>query len=651
MPDEQMNSSQLQAVMHGEGPMLVLAGPGSGKTTVIVNRILYLIQKRQISPEKILVVTFTKDAALSMQRRFLRETEEPCAVNFGTFHSIFYHILRQAAYFQSELQLFSNTQKKHILIGILKKFFADKAKYPDVDVVNEMAEALLGAIGLYKNTGEKESAVKVIPKELQDGFVYIFKEFQRSMRRQGGLDFDDMVYECRELFLKNKEVLEYWQQRFTYILVDEFQDINPLQYEVIKLLAQKHKNLFVVGDDDQAIYGFRGAKPACIRKFAEEFHAEKIILNLNYRSSAEIVRISNMVIQENEDRFEKTLQAARHKKKIEQDRSVRLLQFPDEEKETDWLKMRLKAFVETIQNTVTMETEEIQAENCAVLFRTNMQMQRIAFLLSKENIAYTMKGAVGNIYQHFIVRDVLAYLRFAKGERTRALFLQIRNRPVRYLDIETVGEMNPVDLEKLRMKYAGRGRPNDSICMQEIDMLMHQMEAMKYMSCGAAVRYLCKAVGYEEYLRRKAKSRQQWVEWQEILSFLKQESKEYREIEAWMENMESFEKTLQKVRQSDKEGREKGQQKSSIYLMTVHASKGLEFDRVIIPDCNEKIFPHGTMPDKETVEEERRIFYVGMTRAKKSLELCCLTGSKERPRIMSRFLNPVVKTYSFEREG
>ncbi|MDE7252225.1 MAG: UvrD-helicase domain-containing protein, partial [Acetatifactor sp.] len=264
-----LNSSQLEAATHGEGPALVLAGPGSGKTTVIVKRILYLIKEMQIPPEEILVVTFTKDAAMSMQQRFAQQDKQAYPVNFGTFHSIFYHIIMEAGY---SPHILSQTQKKGIMTEILRQEAAKTGTYYDYDAIKAEADDFLRAIGFYKNTQDLEAAEKFLPtpknsspnSPQKNNFMEIFELYQRQCRIQGGLDFDDMLYECRRLLLENEAKREYWQKRFRYILIDEFQDINPLQYEVVKLLGERHGNLFAVGDDYQAIYCFRGSKHACL---------------------------------------------------------------------------------------------------------------------------------------------------------------------------------------------------------------------------------------------------------------------------------------------------------------------------------------------------------------------------------------------------
>lgn len=613
-----LNPSQRQAVTHGEEPALVLAGPGSGKTTVIVKRILYLIRQKHIPPEEILVVTFTKDAALSMQQRFLREAGQSEPVNFGTFHSIFYHILLQSNYFSSKTILLTQTQKKKILLSILREMTAARQEYCDYDALKDLADSFLCAIGFYKNTQDEEAAARRLPENWRRYFPEVFEACKNQCRRQGGIDFDDMVYECRSFLLEDNIQREYWQKRFRYILIDEFQDINPLQYEVVKLLGATNKNLFAVGDDDQAIYGFRGSSPACLRQFEKELDARQIILNANYRSTGEIVAAAERVIRENKDRFIKKCYAATGNS--ERTGSVCVRSFGDRAQELAYLKDELGKFIRTCPG-----------ESCGVLFRTNGSMQGLAALLSREGIAYQMKEQAGNLYDHFIAGDIMAYLKLASGERDRKHFLRIMNRPVRYLCRESLGDSTSVDFRRLKNWYDRRRRPGDSRIAEAIQKLERQLDRLKSMPLGLAILYICKSMGYEEYLKSRKEAGEQMEEWLDLLECLRQEAMCHDNVQQW----ESAQKKTF--------AREQQKENQAIRLMTVHASKGLEFDRVYMPDCNEKVYPHGSLPDRETVEEERRIFYVGMTRAKKHLELLCTTGTKERPRVMSRFLNPLKK--------
>lgn len=614
-----LNMPQLQAVTHGEGPALVLAGPGSGKTTVIVKRILYLIRVKHIPPEEILVVTFTKDAALSMQQRFLREAARSEPVNFGTFHSIFYHILLQSNYFSSRTTLLTQAQKKNILLSILRELTAARQEFCDYDTLKDLADSFLCAIGFYKNTQDEEAAARRLPTNWRSRFREVFEACKNQCRRQGGIDFDDMVYECRSFLQEDEMQRRYWQKRFRYILIDEFQDINPLQYEVVKLLGiiNGSGNLFAVGDDDQAIYGFRGSSPACLRQFARELGARQIILNANYRSTGEIVAAAERVIRENKDRFVKKCYAAAEV--CGRADSVCVRSFGDRAQELNYLKEELGEFV-----------RNCQGESCGVLFRTNGGMQGLAALLSREGIAYQMKEQAGNLYDHFIAGDIMAYLRLASGARDRKDFLRIMNRPVRYLCRESLGDSAAIDFDRLRDWYGRRGRPGDRQIAEALQKLERQLERLKSMPLGLTVLYICKSMGYEEYLKSRKEAGEQMEEWLDILESLRQEAMCYDSVQQWERAQKEVFVREQKENQA-------------IRLMTVHASKGLEFDRVYMPDCNEKVYPHGSLPDREMVEEERRIFYVGMTRAKKRLELLCTTGTKERPRVMSRFLNPLRK--------
>lgn len=616
---EGLNDAQREAVTHGEGPALVLAGPGSGKTTVIVKRILYLIWVRQIPPEEILVVTFTKDAALSMQQRFVRLAQKNYPVSFGTFHSVFYHILLESDHFKGIPTIFSAAQKLNIMTAIMKEQMSPTGARTDYDqgALKEDALSLLGAIGYYKNTQDVKTAVRNLPDRWKNLFEELFVEYQRQCKVKKGLDFDDMVYECRELLSGNMDKRIYWQKRFQYILIDEFQDINPLQYEVIKLLGERHRNLFAVGDDDQSIYGFRGSRPACLRQFLEELNARQIILNANYRSTAGIVASAEKVIAENKDRFPKQCYAAGAHKEILCRDSVEIHSFVSRTEEYAYLVRELGEFIKNRPE-----------ETCGVLFRTNSNMQFLASMLVREGIPFQMKERTGNIYEHFIAKDIMAYLKLAAGERGRALFLQVMNRPMRFLDRESMGDSGQVDFVDLKRWYEVRHRPEGA----QIQKMETQLMVLKRMSPGLAVSYVCKAMGYERYLRERRDAGEHLEEWLDILEYLRADAREYDTAEEW--------------ERGQKSGKGKQLQESPIHLMTVHASKGLEFDFVRIPDCNEKVYPHKSLPDKEEVEEERRVFYVGMTRAKKHLELLCTTGTKERPRVLSRFLNPLMESVS-----
>ena len=626
MPDlGSLNEAQRKAVTHGEGPLLVLAGPGSGKTYTITQRIFYLLREKKVPPEQILVITFTKEAARSMQNRFMEQSDRLYPVNFGTFHSIFYHILKES-HILTHQKLLSIHQKKAILLPRLKKVSSSE------DLSAE-AVKMLAAFSFFKNTNDEAAAKQRLTPDLQNVFWQIYREYEQERKRMGAVDFDDMLYECLTFLEQNRQMRKFWQNRFSHILIDEFQDINPVQYEIVRLLTKPPFSVFAVGDDDQAIYGFRGSRPACLRQFAEEYHARQILLNVNYRSRKEIIHASLLVIGENKDRFEKHLKAAGEN--LAQGK-VCVSAFGSREQQ-------YKELIEKLE-------KERHTDVCAVLFRTNLFMQGFAVRLKKAQIPYDMKEKAENIYEHFIVKDILAYLRLAAGEKSRELILRILNKPSRYISREALEE-ETADLGEIRAYYlkngSGKSYGNQ---LEEIERLEKQLEYLRKAALKPAVRYLCKAVGYERYLRRLAgNDAQKLEEWLELLEWLCTDASQYKNLQEWREAQQNYAESLEAggmdtgLATSFSGGNDKPH--GAVRLMTVHAAKGLEFDRVYMPDCNENVFPHGQMPDQNAVEEERRIFYVAMTRAKKSLELLCITGTRERPRQPSRFLNPLWKEY------
>lgn len=659
------NEPQKAAIMHLRGPCLVLAGPGSGKTYTITNRILYLLEQG-IPPESILVITFMKEAALSMQNRFqeMAVVNLPSSggqaivhkpsypVNFGTFHSVFYHILKASNSLKSN-KLLSNSEKKNLIFPILKTYekqqiTSGEEETEGTNSLNEDASRILSAIGFYKNTMEMSAACDKVPVRWQPQFEAICREYELAVKKLGRLDFDDMLYACRELLQENASVRTYWQNRFQYILIDEFQDINPVQYEAVKLLASRPYNIFAVGDDDQAIYGFRGSQPECLKRFEAEFQARQLLLDVNYRSRAEIVRASLTVIEENKDRFVKQLRAASDCVQKEANASGGSL-----ERKYDSGPVVIRAFTDKegqygyMEQAIARSLE--QGESCAVLFRTNSYMQGVAARLKSADIPYEMKEKAASIYHNFIIQDIMAYLQVAKGEGSRAHMLRIMNKPSRYISREALGE-DSTDLAGIEAYYAKVQLPETlrEKIKKELSRFRKQLQNIKGFPLRPAINYILKAMGYEQYLKDLSNSDSgKWQEWQDLLEWIKEDASGYSTLREWKAFQEAYGKSLEEnrtqpsLKQPERQVPGGSQCGQKVHLLTVHGAKGLEFDNVWIPDCNEKIFPHGTMPDESTVEEERRIFYVAMTRAKKSLELLYLTGTRERPRQPSRFLNPL----------
>lgn len=627
---EALNEAQRRAVTDASGrSLLVTAGPGSGKTLVITRRILYLIQELHVPPEAILVVTFTKEAALSMQRRFLEQSDLPYPVSFGTFHSIFYHILTRSKK-NTQFNILTEKQKKDIFLPILRRQVIEKSEGRQMPAGGEEAAQLLSAFSYYKNTGDGQEAQRRVSEEFRPVFWECYHQYERERHAKKLIDFDDMVCECHRLLAENASLRAEWQGRFRHILIDEFQDINHMQMAGVELLKGERCSLFAVGDDDQSIYGFRGSAPECMRIFQEKFDAERIALDINYRSTKEIVEASLKVIAENKSRFAKELKSGSG----DQGSPVVLRAFRDREEEYSYLTDRLCC--------------GMKSDTLAVLFRTNISMQIFAAELSARGIPFLMKEKRKNLYEHEVVKDLWAYLELAQNPENRKCLLRILNRPVRYISREAVMARGDNLWDSMRNYYIGQNElPYRKERLEAVDRLQRDIKAVGKLSMHLAVKYILKKIGYEACIIEKndspdSRDRNIKQENQEIIEWVCKEAKKYNDFAEWKIERERASDSFEKKELC------KLQTESNIRLMTVHASKGLEFDRVWIPDCNETVFPYGKMLEEESCEEERRIFYVAMTRAKKSLELLCLLGTKEHPRLPSRFLNPLFKTHHFE---
>ncbi len=613
-----LNEAQLKAVLSKARACLVLAGPGSGKTHTITARIRHLIHNRGVPPEKILVITFTKDAAVSMQRRFNESESGICPVIFGTFHSVFYQILRKSKGYSTQ-KLLSDSYKKRIFSKIISDIIPAKNSYNEKLNSGEIAPEFICAVSIYKNTLDEKRAGSVIKKDLSKYFNDVFKAYERRRKKEGFLDFDDMVYDLMRDFLDNEDMLEDWQGRFEHILIDEYQDINEVQYETVKLLAGNKSCVFAVGDDDQSIYGFRGSEPECLRRFKTENNAEEIYLNLNYRSNSDIVELSKKVIRENKDRFDKDQKSAGNTEHSEN--HFRFKAFEDNDKENEYIKeILLKSNGKT-----------------GILFRTNLLMQRFASYLKSQSIPFEMKEKQMCIYDHAVVTDVLAYISIAEDMDEEKLY-RIINKPLRFVSREAMsGKDDPID-NAIRYYSVHREEYQAVERVQSLKNLKRDLVFINGKKPFLQVGYIRKRIGLDGYYEMNFKNNKKLLEeYKAVLDFLSEDASKYSDLDDWLEFMEEYRKDFKDVKKKET-------YENLHELMTVHASKGLEFDTVIIPQANEGVYPHGKMSEIKETEEERRIFYVAMTRAKERLIITCVTGSKDSPHSPSRFLNPIIKT-------
>ncbi len=606
------NPSQKRAIAHLSGPMMVLAGPGSGKTSVIVERTSYMIHHHQVPESAILVVTFSKAAAREMKERFLRKEKRSASkVTFGTFHGVFYGILK-CAYGLSADNILSDEQKKEFLWELVEKYGEDLRQE------GEFLEELSREISLVK--GNRVDLKHYYSKSCSDEiFRRIYHGYQEKCRRQRLLDFDDMLLYTWELLSKREDICRAWQEKFQYILVDEFQDINPVQYDVIRLLAKPRQNLFIVGDDDQSIYHFRGARPQIMLNFEKDYPtAIKVVLDVNYRCSKEILKSSRKVIEKNRNRFEKKLTTPNP-----EGNPVHVVQLDNPRQQSLFVLKDLQTYV----------SEGGVLEDTAVLFRTNLEAETMVRVLMEYNLPFHMKDRLPNLFDHWICRNLLDYMEMAAGDMSRGKFLAVMNRPNRYISREAVYEKK-VSLETLRIFYEDK----EWMC-DRIDLLETHLKLLGKMKPYAAVNFIRKGIGYEEYLREYAAYRKiKAEELFEILDRIQESAKGMESLEQWKAFMDEYEKKLreQAERQSEK--------KEGITISTLHSVKGLEYDRVYILNVNEGSIPYRKAVLEEQLEEERRLFYVGMTRAKKELFLCYVEHQFERDREASRFLKEVGKS-------
>ena len=608
-----LNHAQTEAVAHNKGPCMVLAGPGSGKTLTIAKRIEYLIMKHKVRPEEILVITFTKYAAWEMKNR----TRSICgpssyAVTFGTFHGIYYGILKWA-YRLNQSNLLSDEEKYRILREILPGIDWDQE--PEADEEKDYLQELAIEIGNVKNNCMDIEEYEPV-KYTTEKFRKLYRTYEETKKKYRKIDFEDMLIQCRDLFMKRPDILKKWQEKFQYILVDEFQDVNQAQYDVVRMLAAPQDNLFVVGDDDQSVYGFRGAKPGIMMEFMKDYpKARQILLDVNYRSSGYIVKGALRVIGNNKIRFEKKIEAFR-----KPDETVHVQEVKDPVQEAEYVLERIREYRE----------KGVSYTEMAVLYRTNVDARAMSELMTEYQIPFVMKEHLNNIYEHFIALDMISYLRLSQGEYDRKYFLQIANRPNRYLTRESMKTGN-VSYESLRRYYRDKDWMVDRIDQLEWDMKMI-CDKTPY----AAIQYIRKRMGYDEFLKEYAAYRK--ISSEDLFALLEeiwQNSKGYGTIKEWFEHIESYGKML-------KEQNKKNGEKEGVNLMTMHAAKGLEFDTVFVIEANEGSCPYKKATADEKIEEERRLFYVAMTRAKRKLVISYVKEKNGKDLLPSRFVSELL---------
>lgn len=549
-----LDESQKKAVFHSHGPALVVAGPGSGKTTVILARVWYLIRQCHVPPEHILVLTFTKAAARSLQNRLFSFTGNVYVpVSFGTFHSFIFQILRQYGSYKDSSII--TTKEKQALLAELG--FCDRNLHKDI----------LRAISYSLNNPDADIR-HVLPAGIsRECFEKLFDEYLQILKRDRLLDFDQMAELILELFRQSEWVLKLLREQYPYILVDEFQDTNPYQYEMLKQLSGETKELFVVGDDDQAIYSFRGSFPGIMRQFEKDYECCcSYYLSTNYRSMKQIVKDAGRLIADNKDRLSKQIVPFTEKMG-----AVRYLAFRDGKEEYTCVVSHLKEYA-----------MNYPLSDLAIIARTNKQLEQCIPFLQRENIPFVI-AEKSQTYKAGVTSDIYSLIAYILGDKGK------------------------IRLWRKIMKA--------DACGPEF---WENKQPVLFMQ------YLIHQTAYMDFIREREDFERQ----NQLLQEVKKESKKYKTLAAFSEYLK---------RQSMIQKQEVG-----VWLLTMHGAKGLEFSYVALIDVNEGIIPGKGSLSGPQLEEERRMLYVGMTRAKKILDVCYLKGTKEHPRFVSRFLNPLL---------
>ena len=605
-----LNHQQQQAVEYINGACLVLAGAGSGKTRVIINKIAYLISQCGYLPKQIAAVTFTNKAAREMRERVAHSIgkEQSKGLTISTFHTLGFEILKREHKllgFKSGMTLFD----EHDQLALLKHLLPEK-----VAEDKDLLKALVSTISNWKNDLlSPEMAVHHCKSERDRVFSHFYKLYQNQLKAYNALDFDDLIMLPVLLFRQFPEALARWQQKIRYLLVDEYQDTNTSQYELIKLLVASHKNFTVVGDDDQSIYSWRGAKPENMQRLREDFDLKVIKLEQNYRSSQRILHCANILIDNNEHIFDKRIFS-----ELGEGEKLNVIEAKNEEHEAE------RIVGEIIAHRFSKKTKY---KDYAILYRGNHQSRLLEKLLMQNRIPYKISGGT-SFFSRTEIKDMMAYLRLVVNQDDDAAFLRIVNTPKREIGAATLEKLGLLANEKqvslfeaiFDFELIHRLTPKPYQALQDFARWIVEIaDQAERADPIEAIKDLLAKIQYEAYLYETAVSPkaaemqsrnvQTLFEW--VQSML-----EGNEIEEPMNLVQVVNRlTLRDMLERGEDDDEADQ----VQLMTLHASKGLEFPHVFLIGMEEGILPHQTSLDEDNVEEERRLAYVGITRAQQTL--------------------------------
>ena len=594
---DKLNENQLKAVEHVDGPCMVLAGPGSGKTRVITYRIANMVVNKDIKPTSILAISFTKASSMEMKNRALALSNDfrMNKVTYGTFHSVFFRILRYFENYNIESILDEKT-KRIGLKNILKGLNIENADDDETigQVINE--------ISYVKNElmDKRDFKSEVLTN---DEFIKVYNYYEEYKEQINKIDFDDMLIKTYELLKNNKSALDRVRSAYRYILVDEFQDINKVQFEALKLIANPNNNIFVVGDEDQSIYGFRGSRPDFLLEFEEYFlNTNKVLLDINYRSKGEIIDIANRLIEKNENRYEKVIKCGQGN-----GANVNYISPEDSEEEAVYIAKDIK---DKIQEDYTEYTD------FAVIYRTNIQSRALVDVFMDMRIPFVVKDSIVTIYDHWAAQDILSYLKIGVNPNSNKDWIRIINKPFRYISKDNLNLIKdePDFINALINKCDLHPKQVKTINDLDIDI-----SYVKGLNPKNAISYIRTTLDYDRYIldyctNRKIKTNGLI----EILNELESSATNFKTIQEYLDHIERV--------KSEIVDNKNNKETDGVIFTTMHSAKGLEFKNVYIIGANEGTIPHEKsyeIDDEEKkndqIEEERRLMYVAITRAEENI--------------------------------
>ena len=616
---DKLNENQLKAVNHLDGPCMVLAGPGSGKTRVITYRIANMVVNKNIKPTSILAISFTKASSIEMKNRALSLSNDfrMNKVTYGTFHSVFFRILRYFENYNIESILDEKT-KRIGLKNILKGLNIENADDDETigQVINE--------ISYVKNElmDKRDFKSEVLTN---DEFIKVYNFYEEYKQQMNKIDFDDMLIKTYELLKNNKAALDRARSVYRYILVDEFQDINKVQFEALKLIANPSNNIFVVGDEDQSIYGFRGSRPDFLLEFEEYFsNTKKVLLDINYRSKGEIINIANRLIEKNTNRYEKVIKCGQGN-----GAKVNYISPEDSEEEAVYIAKDIK---NKVQEDYTEYTD------FAVIYRTNIQSRALVDVFMDMRIPFVVKDSIVTIYDHWAAQDILAYLRIGVNPNSNKDWIRIINKPFRYISKDNLNLIKdePDFINSLINKCDLHPKQVKTINDLDIDI-----SYVKGLNPKNAISYIRTTLDYDRYIldyctNRKIKTNGLI----EILNELESSATNFKTIQEYLEHIERV--------KSEIVDNKNNKETDGVIFTTMHSAKGLEFKNVYIIGANEGTIPHEKsyeIDDEEKkndqIEEERRLMYVAITRAEENICISSPVNKYGKRVSKSRFVEDI----------